>query len=161
MRSLRLALLLYLTCVVVGTRAAAQDTVVVQPGARVRVRVDSSARWYTGRFIGRDADSLRLQDDLYRAYHAVLLREITETQASAGRSPRTSIILATAATGLVAGVLWGRAHAAREERRCKRGSCGLAAAFEPPVMGMAGAFVGAVVGFTFQFEAWRPALLLP
>jgi hypothetical protein len=139
--------------------AAAQDTALVAPGSRLRLRLASESGWKRGTLMNATRDSIRIVPCKSCTSSAYSFDRITHIEVSRGRSPRDPVVYASGLTGLVTGVALGVAHARRTTRNCSGGPCGLAEAFEPPLSGVAGLMVGMAFGVCLRFEDWRPALV--
>lgn len=136
--------------------ASVQSTLAVQVGARIRVRTNPDSLWRVGRLVGAPPDSVQ-----FRACDACTLQTYPLSSAlvdiSAGRQGSSSSLLKGAGLGLLAGIGAGILFAARSERGCHDGPCGISYTIAPALGGFAGFFVGATIGSLVSHEDWQPA----
>jgi hypothetical protein len=136
--------------------ASAQHTLAVQVGARIRVRSNPDSSWRVGRLAGAPPDSVQFQ-----SCDACLIETYPLSTAlvdiSAGRQGSSSSLLKGAGLGLLAGIGAGILFAARAERGCRDGPCGISYTIAPALGGIAGFFVGATIGSLAGHEDWQPA----
>jgi hypothetical protein len=146
---------LSLVCSVPGI---AQDTVIVQSGARVRIRTSPGASWLPGRLVRVRADTVELRSCAQCPPSTYQLSSLNALEVRVAREPRGSTILGVALMGALVGGAGGYAHADRATSHCGDGPC-LGIVIEPVAGAVVGALVGAAVGTKIRYDYWRPAVI--
>ena len=136
----------------------AQDTVIVQSGARVRIRTSPGASWLPGRLVRVRADTVELRSCAQCPPSTYQLSSLNALEVRVAREPRGSTILGVALMGALVGGAGGYAHADRATSHCGDGPC-LGIVIEPVAGAVVGALVGAAVGTKIRYDYWRPAVI--
>lgn len=146
---------LSLACPVPGM---AQDTVIVQSGARVRIRTSPGASWLPGSLVRVRADTVELSGCAQCPPSTYQLSGLNAIEVRVSRAPRGSTILGVALMGALVGGAGGYAHADRATTHCGDGPC-LGIGIEPVAGAVVGALLGAAVGTRIRYDYWRPAVI--
>jgi len=142
----------------VATPVVGQETAALV-GDRIRLRRHQDVEWVDGSLASFTGDSVRLVQctrctPLSYARHDLAAVEVRIDNGIRGRTVAT-----TAVIGLVAGVTIAASTAARSNRGCRDGPCGLESIFLPPIGGAVGLAIGVGVGMSIRHGSWRPARL--
>jgi hypothetical protein len=138
----------------------AQRTLAVALGSKVRVRPWDDPTWRVGRLMGIATDTIRLQSCASCAVDVYLLPSLSAVHVSMGRTGRATTVLKGAVLGTLVGLGSGWLYGWIKTRSCKPGDdlCGLDY-LAVPFLGAGGLVIGTVIGSTFRYDDWQPALI--
>ena len=132
----------------VAQNVAAQDTLAIAAGERVRLTLQSSHRPVIGVLLGQDRDSLRVQADSNSAPVAVARTDVTSVEASLGRHGH-------AGSGALAGLVFGGIVGAAAGSSCQDDFLCPGAGGGALLLGGTGLVFGALVGVLVRSERWE------
>ena len=145
---MRHAALLLATLSAIAPRVAAQDTLAISGGERVRLTLPSSRRPVVGVLLGQDRDSLRVQADSNSTPVAFARAGVTSVEASLGRHGH-------AGTGALAGLVLGAVVGGAAGASCADDFLCPGAGGGALLLGGTGLVFGALVGVLIRSERWE------
>jgi hypothetical protein len=136
----------------------AQETIALL-GDRLRIRRFQELEWRDGSLVGFTGDSVRLLPCLRCTVTNYARRDLAAVEVRVDNGIRGSTVLTSAVIGVAVGAAVGVAMAARANRHCRDGPCGLDLILLPPLGGAVGLALGVGVGMSIRYDNWRPARL--